>query len=110
LDYYRRAVDHVLARVPQAQFFVFSDDAAWTREHLVLPGVAHYVDHNAADAAFQDLRLMSLCHHHIAANSSFSWWGAWLNARDDKLVVCPQQWFADRRDTSTLTPPEWIRL
>ena len=53
---------------------------------------------------------MSLCKHHIAANSSFSWWGAWLNADPGKVVVCPKQWFADDRDTSSLSPSDWARL
>lgn len=110
LDYYRRAVQYMQERVQPAHFFVFSDDPVWTRENLLLPANASYVDHNTAPAAFQDLRLMSLCKHHIAANSSFSWWGAWLNAEPGKVVVCPRQWFADDRDTSSLSPSDWVRL
>ena len=110
LDYYRNAVEYVAARVPHACFFVFSDDAKWTRANLALSGSTTYVEHNGADTAFQDLRLMSMCRHHITANSSFSWWGAWLNPNPDKLVVCPKRWFADDRDTSSLTPTDWIRL
>ena len=110
LDYYRRAVQYMLERVQSAHFFVFSDDPVWTRENLLLAGEVTYVDHNAAPCAFQDLRLMSLCKHHIAANSSFSWWGAWLNADPGKVVVCPKQWFADDRDTSSLSPSDWARL
>ena len=110
LDYYRKAVEYMLCRVQQAHFFVFSDDPVWTRENLLLPSDAYYVDHNDASCAFQDLRLMSLCKHHIAANSSFSWWGAWLNPDEKKLVVCPKQWFADNRNTSSLSPSDWVRL
>jgi hypothetical protein len=110
LDYYRRAVEYMLARLQSAHFFVFSDDPVWTRENLVLPGDATYVQHNVATSAFQDLRLMSLCKHHIVANSSFSWWGAWLNPGANKLVVCPKQWFVDDRDTSSLSPANWERL
>jgi Glycosyl transferase family 11 len=110
LDYYHRAVNHLLDRVQPAHFFVFSDDPMWTRENLLLPADTTYVEHNDASTAFQDLRLMSLCKHHIVANSSFSWWGAWLNSDPGKVVVCPKQWFADGRDTSSLPPPDWARL
>lgn len=75
-----------------------------------MPGPATFVEHNGPATAFQDLRLMSLCDHHITANSSFSWWGAWLNRRPDKMVVTPRQWFADQRDTGALIPFNWIRL
>lgn len=110
IDYYQAALDRMLPHVGQPHFFVFSDDPVWTRENLQLPGPATFVDHNGPAAAFQDLRLMSLCDHQITANSSFSWWGAWLNARPDKIVVTPLQWFADQRDTGSLTPDNWIRL
>jgi len=110
LDYYCAAVQRVCSEVPAARFFVFSDDPSWTRKNLVLSGDTTFVAHNGAATAFQDLRLMSLCKHHIAANSSFSWWGAWLNPDPAKLVICPRRWFMDGRDTSSLAPPEWIRL
>ena len=113
LDYYSAAVDRVrsaLRESPEMHFFVFSDDPSWARENLVLPGGTTFVTHNGTAKAFQDLRLMSLCKHHVVANSSFSWWGAWLNPDPGKLVICPRRWFADDRDTSSLAPSEWIRL
>lgn len=110
LDYYRAAVKHICDRIPDPHFFVFSDDPGWTKANLHLPGLVSFVGHNSAVSAFQDMRLMSLCAHHIVANSSFSWWGAWLNPEVKKIVICPRQWFADARDTSSLTPPEWVRL
>lgn len=110
LDYYKAALARVLPHVAQPHFFVFSDDPVWTREHLPLPGPATFVDHNGPATAFQDLRLMSLCHHQITANSSFSWWGAWLNARPDKMVVTPRQWFARQRNIDSLIPDNWISL
>lgn len=110
LDYYRAAVQYLSQRISEPHFFVFSDDPEWTKANLRLPGSARYVDHNAAAFAFQDMRLMSLCKHNIVANSSFSWWGAWLNPDKEKLVICPRQWFADKRDTLSLTPREWVRL
>lgn len=110
LDYYKSALAHISDHVSNPHFFVFSDDPAWTRENLPLPGQATFVDHNGSATAFQDLRLMSLCQHQIIANSSFSWWGAWLNKRPDKIVVVPQQWFTDQRDIRSLIPDNWIRL
>jgi hypothetical protein len=54
--------------------------------------------------------LMSMCHHQIIANSSFSWWGAWLNPDPNKIVIAPRKWFADAPDTADLIPENWIRL
>lgn len=110
LDYYKAALAQVQSWVTQPHFFVFSDDPGWTREHLPLPGPATFVDHNGPAMAFQDLRLMALCDHQITANSSFSWWGAWLNKRPDKVVVTPRQWFAKQQNLASLTPDNWIRL
>lgn len=110
IGYYQAALARVQSQVGQPNFFVFSDDPIWARENLRFPGPATFVDHNGPAAAFQDLRLMSLCDHQITANSSFSWWGAWLNTRPEKIVVTPLQWFADQRDTGSLTPDNWIRL
>ena len=87
LHYYRAAMAYVAERVADPVFFVFSDDPEWTRANLSSPYPTHYVDHNTPEDAFQDLRLMSICRHHIIANSSFSWWGAWLAPLQDGLVV-----------------------
>ncbi len=110
LEYYKTALAHISRHVIQPHFFVFSDDTAWTRENLPLPGQVTFVEHNGAATAFQDLRLMSLCDHQIIANSSFSWWGAWLNTRPEKIGVSPKQWFVDQRNIQSLTPDSWIRL
>jgi hypothetical protein len=111
IDYYRRAVELVSVRVARPHFFVFSDDPAWAREHFTAPHAMTVVDHNGSDKAHEDLRLMSLCRHHIIANSSFSWWGAWLNPRSDKLVIAPSLWFNETSfDTIDLLPASWLRL
>ncbi len=110
LQYYRSALAAISRTLHDPQFFVFSDDARWTREYLTFPGPATFVDHNGPATAFQDLLMMSRCKHHVLANSSFSWWGAWLNPSPDKSVVAPRHWFADGRETKDLTPAEWIRL
>ena len=111
LDYYRRASRHVAERVADPVFFVFSDDPDWVRAHLRLDGETVLVDHNAPDAGCEDLRLMSRCRHHVIANSTFSWWGAWLDPRADKIVVAPERWFQNgERDTRDLLPASWVRL
>ena len=109
-DYYRAALAMIVRHVPNPHFFVFSDDVDWARRHIAPLGPIVFVDHNGPDAAFQDLRLMASCKHHVIANSSFSWWGAWLNPQTDKVVVAPKLWFADGRSTPTLMPSTWIRL
>ena len=69
------------------------------------------VAHNGPKQAAEDLRLMAACRHHILANSSFSWWGAWLNPSPDKIVVAPHPWFRDpAMDESTIVPERWLRL
>jgi hypothetical protein len=109
IEYYRRAVHFIAERVENPQFFVFSDDTQWVKASLQLAYPCHYVDFNTGADSYMDMRLMSMCKHHIVANSSFSWWGAWLNPRTDKIVVAPQRWFV-ARDSGDLVPGDWIRL
>lgn len=92
-DYYRAAFQLVAERVPDAHFFVFSDDICWAKKNLPLDPSVHIVDHNHGPHSFSDMRLMSMCKHNIIANSSFSWWGAWLNSSADKIVIAPRRWF-----------------
>jgi hypothetical protein len=110
-DYYRAAARYIAGCVDAPEFFVFSDDIAWARNNLDLGHPCHYLDHNRGSESYNDMRLMSLCRHHVIANSSFSWWGAWLNARDDKVVVAPSRWFASReRRVDDLFPQGWVTL
>ena len=111
LDYYRAAMASILSRAPAAHFFAFSDDAAWTRENLGSSAPITYVASNPPTRGFRDMQLMSLCHHHIIANSSFSWWGAWLNSRAQPRVIAPARWFAGSdKDTRDLLPASWERV
>ncbi|MES2535055.1 MAG: alpha-1,2-fucosyltransferase [Pseudomonadota bacterium] len=110
LDYYKSAVSQLQRRVQAPVFFVFSDDPEWTSANLHFDSPTVYVNHNGPDKAFQDLRLMSFCQHQIIANSSFSWWGAWLNRNPGKIVIAPEKWFADRSDTQDLYPPAWEKI
>ncbi len=110
LEYYRRAIDYVSSRVENPQFFIFSNDIPWAKDNLQISSPCHYVTHNSAKDGHQDMRLMSLCRHHIIANSSFSWWGAWLNSSTEKLVIAPDKWFAIDLDSSDIVPSSWIRM
>jgi hypothetical protein len=110
LDYYRRAIDYISPRVANPVFYVFSDDIPWVRENLFIDYPCHYVDHNKGDESYNDMRLMSLCKHNIIANSSFSWWGAWLNSQADKIVVAPESWALSDFDTSDIVPDTWIKM
>lgn len=111
IEYYAKAVDLLAQKVTDPHFFVFSDDHEWVKQHITINYPAVYVDHNNADTNFQDMRLMASCKHNIIANSSFSWWGAWLNGNPDKIVIAPKQWFADTsKNDSDLIPSTWTRI
>ena len=110
LNYYYAAIQHLTERVKNPTLFIFSDDPEWTRTNLGTAYPTVYVDHNNSDNAFQDLRLMSLCQHHIIANSSFSWWGAWLSENNDGIVIAPERWYAADRATPNLIPSRWTRI
>ena len=108
--YYRSAVDQISRQVGNPVFFVFSDDIVWARENLSLGFETHFMDHNGPERGDEDLRLMSACRHHIIANSSFSWWGAWLCSNPQKIVCAPRKWFNRDIDTPDNLPASWIRL
>jgi hypothetical protein len=112
LDYYLRCLDRLTQAVRAPHCFIFSDDIPWVRENLKVPCPTTLVDHGGPDTAHEDLRLMSLCKHHVIANSSFSWWGAWLGSAKDGMVLGPKQWFRPEmhRNTDDLFPSHWIRL
>lgn len=110
LGYYKEAIQYISARVERPYFFIFSDDIGWVRDHLKMEMPGQFVDHNHVADSYNDMRLMSLCQHHIIANSSFSWWGAWLNPVKDKIVVAPKRWFANQTDVRDLLPQGWVKL
>jgi hypothetical protein len=110
-DYYQRAIDYISTRAGAPHIFVFSDDRQWTRANLRFAVPTTFVGANPPDRGYCDMQLMARCRHHIIANSSFSWWGAWLNPSREKIVVAPQQWFcATGKDTRDLIPQNWVRL
>ncbi len=111
VDYYRAAIRYMAEHIESPDFFVFSDDMAWVKDQLKLDFPWQAVEHNQGAESYNDMRLMSLCQHHIIANSSFSWWGAWLAVNPSKIVIAPRRWFLNaRHDDSDLIPHAWIRI
>lgn len=111
LDYYARGAKLIAERNQNIRFLIFSDDIAWVKENLRLNYPMTFVDINDDEHNYEDMRLMSLCRNNIIANSSFSWWGAWLNQNPEKIVIAPKRWFSDTNiDTSDLIPEKWIRI
>ena len=110
LDYYNKAIDYISKRVDSPHFFLFSDDMEWVKASLDIPFEKTYIEHNRGADSYRDMQLMHMCRHHVIANSSFSWWGAWLNPNPDKLVVAPKTWFSDGKVDDDLIPREWKRL
>ena len=92
-NYYQKAIQEMKEKVENPQWFVFSDDIKWCRENLTLGSNVYYVEHNTGKNSFRDMHLMSLCKHNIIANSTFSWWGAWLNVNSGKIVICPDEFY-----------------
>jgi hypothetical protein len=107
LSYYRAAVAHIAGIVSAPHFFVFSDDILWAEENLKIKYPVTFIGDHNKDQPHEDLRLMSHSKHFIIANSSFSWWGAWLGSYNNKVVIGPRKWFKNGDHT---LPEKWIRL
>lgn len=108
VSYYTRAINFFRDRLLSPTFFVFSDDMDFAKNNLPSDIHVEFVDHNDSFSAHEDLRLMSSCQNNIIANSSFSWWGAWLNPSPRKIVYTPKYWLL-RPDSyfEDLLPPSW---
>ena len=112
LDYYKKAVAYVTDQITSPHFFIFSDDYEWAVENFKFLQHPYTCIKNGADKNYEDITLMSKCKHHIIANSSFSWWGAWLNPSAEKIVIAPKRWFANapKADIKDLIPDNWIKI
>jgi hypothetical protein len=110
LDYYREASQLIADRVANPEFFVFSDDPRWARTQLRLGFTATYASSERPRPSTVEMAAMRACRHHIIANSTFSWWAAWLCSYPGKVIVAPRRWFGDDGDsTKDLIPSEWLR-
>lgn len=108
LDYYRRAIEYIYNHVDNPHFFLFSDDPDWVKNNLKIDG-AVVIDFNVNTDSWQDLYLMTQCRHNVIANSSFSWWGAWLGTQEDKIIIAPKRWWATL-EHDDIIPDDWIRI
>jgi len=109
-EYYDRAIKILSAKFSEPHLFVFSDDEVWAKENIQYPFPTEYISREPAKD-HEDLYLMSLCKNNITANSSFSWWGAWLNKNPDKIVIAPRRWVATAKlNTVDLIPESWITI
>jgi hypothetical protein len=111
-EYYKAAIDYIREKVSSPHFFIFSDDYEWITENFKHLGNQATFIKNGPDKNHEDLTLMSMCKHHIIANSSFSWWGAWLNAEKSKIVIAPKKWHnnAPKINTVDLLPNGWLKF
>ncbi|AUJ65723.1 hypothetical protein B9057_15060 (plasmid) [Aestuarium zhoushanense] len=111
-DYYFRALASLDLETCDTRVHVFSDDPVWAREalHKLHPNT-NFIEGNIGADSYKDMYLMSQCDHHIIANSSYSWWGAWLNPSSQKRVIAPKRWFTDpSMDDSDFLPQSWERM
>jgi len=110
VDHYQKCIDIISSKVPGPVFYFFSDDIKWVKENLQIPQSV-YVSDNITKDHIEDLYLMSQCKHNIIANSSFSWWGAWLNDNPGKIVIAPKNWFnKGPKDIQDLIPEGWLKV
>ncbi len=112
LEYYKNAIKYLQDKVVDLNFFIFSDDIEWVKDNLKIENTT-YIDSNKRRDPHEDIYLMGLCDHHIIANSSFSWWGAWLSQNENGITVAPKRWFKDserEKQSHNIVSSDWIRV
>jgi hypothetical protein len=113
-EYYDNAVAAINQRIPSPFFYIFSDDAQWCRENIgwIKHHEHYFIQGNKGRDSYKDMQLMSLCKHNITANSTFSWWAAWLNKNEDKVVIAPKHLFVNEQKNAKVVsiyyPEKWI--
>ena len=113
IEYYNRAIDEIKRQVKDPIFFIFSDDPEWVKSTDF--GIINFeiIDWNIGNLSYIDMQMMNCCKHNIIANSSFSWWGAWLNSNSKKIVISPKKWFANdvlNEQAKNIVPNSWIKI
>ncbi len=110
-EYYNNAIKLILEKVNNPSFYIFTDDPEWAENNISIPSPTKVIKHNLGKNDYEDLRLMFHCKHFIIANSSFSWWGAWLSNNPSKIVIAPSKWFSiDSIPSEDRIPSSWLRL
>ncbi|MBC7388462.1 MAG: alpha-1,2-fucosyltransferase [Opitutaceae bacterium] len=110
MEYYSNAIDLINSKVSNPCYFIFSDDITWVKDNLKIQNDHVFIDSNNDKSDYEDMRLMRACKHNIIANSTFSWWGAWLGSNENKIVIAPKIWFADQTKKIDIIPKRWIKL
>lgn len=108
-DYYQRAIAYIQQKVEAPVFYVFSDEPEWGKASGLFPEGSVFISGHQGNNAYIDMQLMSQCKHHIIANSSFSWWGAWLGSGEERITVAPKTWFRHRKRPDII-PDKWIKI
>lgn len=109
IGYYNRSIAFINEKLNQPHYFIFSDDIEWAKQNIQVSN-GEFIDWNTGSESFVDMQLMSECKHNIIANSSFSWWGGWLNNNSAKIVIAPEQWMPHMEGTADAIPENWIQL
>ena len=111
LNYYQIAINYMISNVENPKFYIFSDDITWCKIHFDHLDNKIFVENT--NNALEDLELMKSCQHNIIANSTFSWWGAWLNQNTKKIVIAPKRWFAEEKmeaNSKNIVCESWVRV
>ena len=109
IEYYTAACSRIESIIADPHYFIFSDEPDWARDNLSFRTPATFVSCNDSDHQYEDLHLMTLCRHHIVANSSFSWWGAWLAQTPEQVVISPRSWVPSHLRSDEIVPERWMR-
>jgi len=112
MNYYIKSINYILESQKNSVFYIFSDDLQWVTSNFIFPKKYVIVDNSQFEKSdYFDLYLMKNCKHNIIQNSTFSWWGAWLNQNTGKIVICPEKWNGlDHVFTDEICPPDWKRM
>lgn len=110
IAFYKEAFNIFMEKYSEVVFVIFSDDIPWVKENFDFSRNMIFVDWNRGKESYIDMLMMSLCNHNIIANSTFSWWSAWLNSNKDKCVIAPRYWRSNDKNESSLYPGDWILL
>jgi Glycosyl transferase family 11 len=111
LTYYQKACTVMTEKIGSCHFFIFSDDLIWVKEQFDFLENCTFIENEATtESVIAELMLMRMCRHHIIANSSLSWWAAWLSQHPEQQVICPKQWIQGQHSFDDLLPSQWLRL
>jgi len=114
IEYYLEAIKYIGKKIEDPYYFIFSDDIEWVKQNLNFDDFNYqYIDWNKGNESYIDMQLTSMCKHNIIANSSFSWWGAWLNDNPDKVVIAPSVWYKNQKKNEYpdgFLPKQWITI